>query len=67
MAQYQDEMFIITGDEMQDLKAYAQKLLDALPKEQVTALLTVTFLKEVMEQQAGKKVKGIQVINKVVS
>ena len=64
MAEYKDELFIISHGEMEDLKKYAQKLLDMLPKEPKTALLTIVFLKDVMEQELGKKVKGIQVIPK---
>lgn len=62
MAEYKDELFIITGEEHNQLKEFAQKLLDVLPKEPKTALLTISFLKEVMEQQLGKKVKGIKVL-----
>ena len=64
MAKYKDELFIISHGEMEDLKEYAQKLLNMLPKEPKTALLTIVFLKDVMERVLGKKVKGIQVIPK---
>lgn len=64
MAKYKDELFIISHGEMEDLKKYAQKLLNMLPKEPKTALLTIVFLKDVMERVLGKKVKGIQVIPK---
>ena len=62
MAEYKDELFIISHGEMEELKKYAQKLLDVLPKEPKTALLTIVFLKDVMEKELDKKVKGIQVI-----
>ena len=51
MAEYKDELFIISHGEMAELKKYAQKLLDGLPKEPKTALLTIVFLKDVMEQE----------------
>ena len=48
---------------MAELKRYAQKLLDGLPKEPKTALLTIVYLKDVMEKHLGKKVKGIKVVS----
>lgn len=62
MADYKDELFIISHGEMEELKRYAQKLLDALPNEPKTALLIIVFLKDIMEQELGKKVKGIKIV-----
>jgi hypothetical protein len=61
MAEYKDELFIISHGEMEDLKKYANTLKDALPSEPNTALLTITFLKDIMEDVIGKKVKGIKI------
>ena len=61
MVEYRDELFIITDEEMEQLKVYANRLLDSLPSEPTTALLTIAFLKELMEQELGRKVKGIVV------
>ena len=62
MAEYKDELFIISHGELEDLKKFAQKLLNVLPKDPKTALLTIVFLKDIMERELGKKVKGIKVI-----
>jgi len=62
MAEYKDELFIISHEEMVELKKQAHHLIAVLPNQPNTALLTITFLKEVMEQEIGKKVKGIKVI-----
>ncbi len=64
MAEYKDELFIISHEEMAELKKQANRLLKLLPNQPNTALLTIVFLKELMEEEIGKKVKGIKVIEK---
>ena len=61
MVEYKDELFIISLDEDDRLKQYTRRLLNDLPKEPKTALLTVVFLKEIMEKQLKMKVKGIKI------
>jgi len=61
MKMTKDELYIITNEELEDLKNYAIKMMEVLPTEERTALLAVSFLKELMEQSMGKKVKGIKV------
>lgn len=61
MAEYnkQQELFIITDDELEQLKFHANKLLDVLSNEPMTALLTICFLKEHIENEIGKKVQKV--------
>lgn len=59
--EYENEVFIITGEELEDVKKLSTKLLNDLPNEPMTALLVITFLKSHMEGVIGKKVKRIKI------
>ena len=61
MVKYKDELFIVTHKELEALKIHCETLLKALPKDPNTALITICFLKEMMEKQLNKKVAAIQV------
>ena len=61
MAKIEDELFIISGAELEDLKKYANSLLYQLPKDPMKALLTIVFLKEHMEKVLDRKVEGIRI------
>ena len=55
------DVYVITHDEMKRLKKDAEKLLDVLPEDDTQAMLTIVFLKELMEKAIGKKILKIEV------
>ena len=57
-----DEIFIITHYEMEQLKIEAEKIMKLLPSHDITALITISFLKKCMEDVMHRPVKGIKVI-----
>lgn len=44
-----DEIFVIDGNEMEEIRKYAHKVVDVLPNEPKTALMVIAYVKGVME------------------
>jgi hypothetical protein len=57
----EDELFIITHDDMERLKMKALNLLDNLPRDLKEALIVVEFMKQNIEETTGVKIKGIEI------
>jgi hypothetical protein len=61
---YKKDLFIITHQEMEELKTNALKLVDVLPDEPMEALIVIAFLKEHMEATIGRKCEQIKIVMK---
>lgn len=55
------EIYVYTQEDMVMLKEKALQLLKHLPKDYKSALFIVCFLKKLMEEETGIKIKDIKI------
>ena len=60
----EDNIYVITHDEMTRLQQNALNLLDKLPEDLEEALIVIEFMKEKIKETTGREVKQIKIKNK---
>ena len=50
-----DEIFVIDGEDMEEIKKYANKIIDILPADAKTSLMVISYLKQIMENTMNVK------------
>ena len=59
-----DELHIITGEQMEQMKKTGLEVIDMLPADPKAAYLVILFVKEHFEKVTGLTEKGVQVLLK---
>ena len=59
-----DELFIITGEQMERMKKKGKEIVGMLPADDREAYLTILFVKAHFEAVTGFREKGIKILPK---
>lgn len=55
------ELFMLSDDDLTLIKSKAAEIINILPAERKTAVITLAFTLNILEEETGIKVEGIRV------